>query len=180
MHIVVELVMRAKQSARPSNAPPQYGYHSTPITPVTPQQPGSYSATSQPSMPPSFPNPPPPPQNPQPPVPSPSSIPNMDNQSLQNLLQTLSKQPQGSVATSQGRAPQLTQPPQTQTGQGNTPDINQILKAIQGGNAQQQPGQQAPITPLQSDIQLQQPQQGGTPTVADISQIMAQLNRYGR
>ena len=171
MHIVVELVLRAKQTARPPQATAQYNYHpqhqmSYPL----PQQPAAPSSNF-PLQPPSGPPPPSLPPGNTAQSPSASSIANMDSQALQDLLKRLSTQSQpNATAAPQMPSSAVSQLSQQPHGEQVSPsNLDQILKALQSSGAQQAGGQQA-----------RQQQSGTSGATPDISQIIGQLNRYGR
>lgn len=175
MHIVVELVLRAKQNSRPQQSAAQYGYQSVP---APAQQPLPYPPVNQQPISPTFPQQTPP-QHPSSQVPPPSSIPNMDNQALQDLLKTLSKQPSSASTPQQGQPPQFNQYTQQPPTQGAAPDLSQILRAVQSSSGVQSQGQQ-PFGQPQAQIPPQEPPRQQPGGALDISQIMAQLHRYER
>ena len=185
IRLAVELVNRAKQTARPSLVSLQGSYPPTPSAPQQQVQAPPYQYQNLPSSTTAFPAVPHPPTTPAQ-LPQPVNGAGTDN--LQDILRTLAKQPHSLPSTAQATQPAPTnpyqQPQPQQQAESRGPDLAQILAAVQQisggqqnsqgtsniGNAQYsaQHGQQA------------QAQSGASAAVPDMSQIMAQLNRYGR
>ncbi|KAL9055034.1 MAG: hypothetical protein Q9162_003799 [Coniocarpon cinnabarinum] len=177
LSIVIELVRRAKQNVRL-----MYPGQQAPAPLPTPQQHAPYQYSNLQHQPLAAVPEPAPAQPTQAAVPQAIATQNPDNRSLQDILDSLNKQPQSASTTAPPVMPaalNLSLPTPQQSGQSSPPDLAKILEAVQRSPTGQGGGQGASLSQgLQALSQGQQSSE--TPHAPDMSHILSQLSQYGR